>query len=346
MITSLPVTKIPAAQLNPAKYNPRVDLQPGDPAYENLLRSVEEFGYIQHIIWNQRTGNIVGGHQRFKVLQQLGYTEIDCVVVDLDEAREKAMNIALNKITGDWDMPKLVASLEDIKAYGLNFEITGFQQTDIDELYKAMKKKDGAVVEDDFNAEAEAESIAEPISQPGDIWLLGQHRLLCGDSTDPAQLAKLMAGAKACLCFTDPPWNVCGQAVNASSRVVHNDERQNVQRGLLRLPAFGVQSDGLRQRARRDDLCGDERAGVGRGDGGHARGGIPLVVDNHLGEGQFSAFTQGLPHAVRADLVRLAEPPHEGCGFRGEPRQRCGAPLPTGRPSAERFVANPPPEKI
>ena len=75
------VTKIPVARLKPAKYNPRKNLQPGDPEYEKLLRSVEEFGYVEPIIWNERTGNIVGGHQRFKALKQLGLSEIDCVVV-------------------------------------------------------------------------------------------------------------------------------------------------------------------------------------------------------------------------------------------------------------------------
>jgi len=99
--------------LNPAKYNPRKDLQPGDPEYEKLLRSVEEFGYVEPIIWNERTGNIVGGHQRFKVLSQIGYTEIECVVVNLDEQREKALNVALNKISGEWDLSKLTDLLPD-----------------------------------------------------------------------------------------------------------------------------------------------------------------------------------------------------------------------------------------
>jgi ParB-like chromosome segregation protein Spo0J len=86
---SLNLRKIPAAKLNPAAYNPRIDLQPGDPDYEKLLASIEEFGYVDPIIWNERTGNVVGGHQRLKILIHLGYTEIDCVVVNMDEIREK-----------------------------------------------------------------------------------------------------------------------------------------------------------------------------------------------------------------------------------------------------------------
>ena len=125
---SMDIRKIPISQLNPAAYNPRLDLQPNDPEYDKLLRSVEEFGYIEPIVWNERTGNIVGGHQRFKVLKHLGFTEIDCVIVDVDDIREKAMNVALNKIQGDWDMDKLAEVMFEINDSGLDFTMTGFEQ--------------------------------------------------------------------------------------------------------------------------------------------------------------------------------------------------------------------------
>ena len=100
------IRKVPAKDLKPAKYNPRKDLQPGDPEFEKLKRSVEEFGYVEPILWNQRTGVVVGGHQRLKVLQNLGYTEVDCVILDLDEQKEKALNVTLNKISGDFSFSR------------------------------------------------------------------------------------------------------------------------------------------------------------------------------------------------------------------------------------------------
>ena len=87
-------------ELKAAEYNPRKDLRPGDAEYEKLKRSIQEFGYVEPVIWNKRTGTVVGGHQRLKVMKDLGYEEVDCVVVDLDEKKEKALNIALNKISG------------------------------------------------------------------------------------------------------------------------------------------------------------------------------------------------------------------------------------------------------
>ncbi len=98
------IEKIKMSKLNPTKYNPRKDLKPGDSEYEKLKRSISEFGYVEPIIWNRRTGNIVGGHQRYKILKEMNYKEAECVVVDLDDNREKALNVALNKISGEFDI--------------------------------------------------------------------------------------------------------------------------------------------------------------------------------------------------------------------------------------------------
>ncbi|MVB09480.1 DNA methylase [Caprobacter fermentans] len=239
---SMQIQKVPAEKLNPAKYNPRRDLQPGDPEYEKLLRSVDEFGYVEPIIWNRRTGNIVGGHQRFKVLRQLGFDEIDCVVVDMDEAREKALNIALNKISGDWDTAKLAEVFKDIEQYGISLDITGFEAPEIDKLYQKLNREDGKIVEDDFDSEAEAAKITEPVTRPGDVWLLGRHRLMCGDSTDPDAVARLLSGKKARMVFTDPPWNVDygGDAKHPSwkPRQILNDKMTEEQFYAFLLSAF------------------------------------------------------------------------------------------------------------
>ena len=128
-------------ELLPASYNPRKDLQPGDPEYERLYRSITEFGYVEPIVWNRRTGRVVGGHQRLKVLKAQGYTEVSVSVVDLDEQREKALNVALNKIGGDWDEAKLVELLQELEK-DMDLELTGFTQKELDKLIKKMAEKD------------------------------------------------------------------------------------------------------------------------------------------------------------------------------------------------------------
>lgn len=127
------IRKIPLEQLNPAPYNPRKDLRPGDAEYQKLKKSIEEFGYVEPVVWNSRTGNIVGGHQRFKVLADIGITEIDCVVVDMDAQDEKTLNIALNRISGEWDEDKLAELLEELQAE-VDITLTGFDQDEIERL--------------------------------------------------------------------------------------------------------------------------------------------------------------------------------------------------------------------
>lgn len=198
------IEKIQAGQLLPAGYNPRKDLKPGDAEYEKLRRSIEEFGYVEPVIWNKQTGHVVGGHQRLKVMLQLGETEIDCVVVEMDEQKEKALNIALNKVSGSWDDDKLASLITDLTDSAFDISLTGFDAAEIDALFKDALK-DG-IKEDDFDVDAELQKPA--VSKPGDLWLLGRHRLVCGDSTKAETYAVLMDGKQANLIVTDPPYNV------------------------------------------------------------------------------------------------------------------------------------------
>ena len=177
------IQKIPVSRLNAAAYNPRKDLKPGDREYEKLKRSISEFGYVEPVIWNQQTGNVVGGHQRLKVLVDLGQREIDCVVVDLDLPREKALNIALNKIQGDWDENKLASLMAEFDADAFDVSLTGFDAEEVDALLNKFYSHEAT--EDDFDAEGEKKKIADaggPITRPGDCWRLGEHLLLCGDA--------------------------------------------------------------------------------------------------------------------------------------------------------------------
>ncbi len=196
------VSKIPIGQLNPAAYNPRKDLQPGDPEYEKIKRSIQEFDLVEPLVWNKRTGNLVGGHQRLKVLKELGYTEADVSVVDLPEDKEKALNIVLNKAQGDWDMPKLKDLLEELDTGAFDVELTGFDMQEIEELMTQFHEP-GEIVEDEVPEPPE-----EPITKPGDLWLMGGHRLLCGDATVAADVERLMDRKKADMVFTDPPYGM------------------------------------------------------------------------------------------------------------------------------------------
>ncbi|GLI52146.1 adenine methyltransferase [Tepidanaerobacter syntrophicus] len=198
------IEKIKIEKLNPAEYNPRKDLKPGDPEYEKLKNSILTFGYVEPVLWNKRTGNIIGGHQRYKVLVELGEKEIDCVVVDMDSENEKALNIALNKVSGDWDKDKLMLLIEDLQGVDFDVSLTGFDSAELDDLFKDSLKDN--IKEDDFDVEEELKKPA--ISKLGDLWLLGEHRLICGDSTNPKTYEDLMDGKLANLTITDPPYNV------------------------------------------------------------------------------------------------------------------------------------------
>lgn len=124
------IRKMKLKEIKPADYNPRLDLQPGDEEYEKLKRSIQEFSLVEPLVWNERTCRLVGGHQRLKVLEELGYEEVEVSVVDLPDEKEKALNVALNKIQGDWDYEKLEILLAELSDAGVDLGITGFDEMD------------------------------------------------------------------------------------------------------------------------------------------------------------------------------------------------------------------------
>lgn len=218
------------SDLIPAKYNPRKDLKPGDKEYEKIKNSITEFGYVDPIIINS-DNTIIGGHQRLKVLRDLGYTEVDCVVIEIDKTKEKALNIALNKISGEWNVELLKDLIDDLKESNLDIEFTGFDPPELDELFSELHNKD--VKEDDFDVD---EVLKEPaISRLGDLWLLGRHRLICGDSTAEETYKLLMDGKKANLTVTDPPYNV---AYEAKAGKIQNDDMKDDEFYKFLLAAF------------------------------------------------------------------------------------------------------------
>jgi ParB-like chromosome segregation protein Spo0J len=128
------IQKIKIDELLPAQYNPRKDLTENDKEYQKLKRSIQEFGYVEPVIWNKKTGLVVGGHQRLKVLKDLGHDEVDCVVVDIDDTKEKALNIALNKISGEWQFDKLKDLLEELDTGEFDISLTGFDMEEIEKM--------------------------------------------------------------------------------------------------------------------------------------------------------------------------------------------------------------------
>lgn len=136
-------------ELLPADYNPRKELTPDDREYHKIKTSIETFGYVDPIIIN-KDKTIIGGHQRLNVLRDLGYTDIDVIEIDIDKTKEKALNVALNKISGEWDIDKLGLLLNELKTDNFDLDITGFDADEldgilfnVDELDDTFDLKDG-----------------------------------------------------------------------------------------------------------------------------------------------------------------------------------------------------------
>ena len=200
---TMEIKELPLKELKPAAYNPRKKLKKGDKEYEKIKQSLLKFGYVDPIIVNEDL-TVIGGHQRLTVLKDLDYETAKCVIVDLPKEDEKALNIALNKITGQWDEALLADLLLDLQESDFNLDLTGFEPPEIDDILSNVHDKE--LSEDEFDVE---EELKKPtVSRHGDIWQLGKHRVICGDSTKAETYKQLLDDRKANLVVTDPPYNV------------------------------------------------------------------------------------------------------------------------------------------
>lgn len=206
--TNMIIEKKKISELKPAPYNPRKST----PEQEQSLKiSLEKFGVVEPVIFNKQTGHIVGGHFRVRELKKLGHKEVDCVIVDLSLEQERELNIRLNANTGAWDMELLASEFDkmELEEWGLSLEWPADEQPE--------------AVEDDYEV---PETIETDIVL-GDMFQIGRHRLLCGDSTQTDTFQKLMQGETGDMVITDPPYNVAYEGKTKDALTIDNDSMSN-----------------------------------------------------------------------------------------------------------------------
>lgn len=197
--------------LTPWTKNPRKN----DPAVKAVADSIKRFGFGAPLLARQANGEIIAGHTRLKAAIKLGLTEVPVRYLDLTESEAHALALADNKVgeLAEWDDAVLAEVLKGMAEAGDNIEGLGWSSNDIQKMITEPGTEDGEVMEPP----------AEPITKPGDLWLLGDHRLLCGDSTKAEDVERLMAGARADLMLTDPPYNVDYTGKTKDALKVAND---------------------------------------------------------------------------------------------------------------------------
>ncbi len=188
-------------KVRPYEKNPRLN----DGAVAAVARSLQEFGFRQPIVVDAE-GVIIVGHTRWKAAQSLGLRKVPVHVADLDPVKARAYRIADNQTAtiAEWDMDLLPQELRDLEGADFDLSILGWSPEDLDAM---LAEVDGSA-----GGNADADEVPEPpkvaLTRPGDLWILGRHRLLCGDSTKPSDVDRLLDGEKAALCATDPPYLV------------------------------------------------------------------------------------------------------------------------------------------
>ena len=199
----------PLKEIRPDPRNPR---QHSARQITKIARSIETFGFNVPILVD-RNGQIVAGHGRLQAAQKLGWEAVPTIMLEhLTEDQAKAYRIADNRLTeiSEWDDRLLAEQLKELSLVDLDFslEVTGFEMGEIDVRIECLDIREPGKDKPDPADEVPEISVGAPVTRPGDLWLLGRHRVLCGNALEVGDLAKLMGGRKAAAVFTDPPYNV------------------------------------------------------------------------------------------------------------------------------------------
>jgi DNA modification methylase len=204
---SLVVEQVAIDDLRPDPANPR---RISNEQLEALTRSLKEYGFVQPVLARREDRTVIGGHQRLTAARRLGYKTVPVIFLDISLEQARVLNLGLNRISGDWDQELLARLLADLKPIEeIDLALTGFSEEELKKLLKSLELRDKKDRVESFDLDAALEAArAAPRAQHGEIWLLGDHRLMCGDSTSPEDVERLFAGEKASLLATDPPYLV------------------------------------------------------------------------------------------------------------------------------------------
>ena len=201
------IEQLPIGELRPDPANPR---RISDQELETLTRSINEFGLIDPIIARREDKMVIGGHQRLLAARKLGYKTVPVVLTDLSVEQSHLLNIALNKISGSFDQELLVRMLKELQEVpDIDLSLSCFEEDELKKLLKSLDARERRDRPENFDLDAAVKAAqSSPVAKLGDIWLLGEHRIGCNDSTDREAVQRLMGQSKAAMTFTDPPYNV------------------------------------------------------------------------------------------------------------------------------------------
>ena len=204
---SLVVEQRAIDELHPDPANPR---QIDERELEALTRSLDRFGFVEPVLVRTADSVVIGGHQRLVAARRLGLTKVPVIHLDLPPDQARLLNLALNRISGNWDESLLARLLAELQAgVDVDLSLSGFGEDEIRDLLRTIETRERQDRPEDFDLdEALERATREPRTKPGDIWALGEHRLLCGDATETVAYERLLDGVRATVLFTDPPWNV------------------------------------------------------------------------------------------------------------------------------------------